>query len=222
MRCKNQKMSFVVGAVLSVTMAVPIAQAAPSPATENLASVCGVTASITPSTVVHAGVPAAVAGEVLTFTQTVALEEGTLFQNALTLAGGTIDIGTFFELNALPSALVPTPGSFAFSLGGVPIVPTVAAGPIASGWSLMTDTSVPGTTTWRVYAPGDVPAILAANTGVGVPSVVIPAGGQDLVMSYTASVPAAGYALGEVLDGAECFAKVSTGPTNRETDRTVA
>ena len=210
----------VIALLASAVIVGDAAVAAPSPATEQLDAVCSVEASVTPDTVVSTGVPSVVAGESISLSETVRFEEGTVFQNATRLADGSVGISSYVELVALPSPLVVDPASMRVTLGGNELATIAGTAPAAGDWVLETDSSVPGQTTWRAYPPGDVEAMLAENSGAGVASFVVPAGGQDLVMTYTATVPDGGYTIGEVLDGAGCFATMSTGPSNRETDRT--
>ena len=75
-----------------------------NPATEDLASVCEVTPSLTPTTVTHAGVQGVVSGEVLTFTQTVALNGQTKVALTTPLAIDYEQVIQRFEMTAATTA----------------------------------------------------------------------------------------------------------------------
>ncbi|HMT23118.1 MAG TPA: hypothetical protein PKD07_02200, partial [Microthrixaceae bacterium] len=190
-----------------------------NPATVGIAAVCSVAKATTPATLSHGGVPAVVPGERVTFRESVRLEAGVVFQNAVRLADGTVKASSFLEMTQFPSSVVSDAGSIKATLGGVDLAPVAGTGPLPGEWALETDSSTAGRTVWRLYLPGDVPALLDA-AGDGAPSVTIPTGGQELELSYDAVVPNAGYVSGELVDGAGCYAAFATGGSHRETDRT--
>ena len=217
-RFRSQVVVTVVVSLLAALTA-STAGADSNPATVGIAAVCSVAKATTPATLSHGGVPAVVPGERVTFRESVRLEAGVVFQNAVRLADGTVKASSFLEMTQFPSSVVSDAGSIKATLGGVDLAPVAGTGPLPGEWALETDSSTAGRTVWRLYLPGDVPALLDA-AGDGAPSVTIPTGGQELELSYDAVVPNAGYVSGELVDGAGCYAAFATGGSHRETDRT--
>ena len=212
--------SMTVAALLAV-MLVPASNNAfadDNAATENLEMACTLTPALTPDSVIEAGVQGVVAGETVVFTTTVSLDAGTVYQDILTRPDGSIYRASRIEITSLPSTLAVDPTSVTFSIDGTPTAVLLQATADPAQFVVDVDTSVPGATTWRLIFPGDEAQMLADQSGFGLPSYVVPADGHELALSYEATVDP-GAVRGVIQEGSECFASLSTGPSNRDTDR---
>ncbi len=212
--------TLMIGAVMAL---VPTARAYAddNPATQALASTCGVVPSSTPAGMDQSGVQGAVPGELVTVTHTVEFDEGTIFQDILVRPDGTTYWASYIETLSLDSDLVVDGSSAALEIDGLSQTLVAGTQPDATDFVLVTDGPTAGVTTWQVLFPGDVGGQTGAQTGSGEPSYTVPAGGQTFVFSFEVMMPTDA-AWGEVFDAAECFTSVSTGPSNRDTDRTRA
>ncbi len=219
---------FAVLILAAALVPLQTASADPNPATQDLTQACLARPDATPETVTQSGVQGAVAGEWVNFTQEVTFDEGDIFQDILQRPDGSTYFSSRMELTVLPSNLNVDMASvdFAIAPGGSPNPFTAAVSqpwvvgtqPDLTQWVIETDTS--GTNpTFRLLFPGDVAMMLADQNGNGELSYSVPAGGEVFVLSYRAQVPPTGETWGDVHDGGECFASVSTDPSNRDTDR---
>ena len=161
-------------------------------------------------------------GENLLFVNDVTFAAGDVYQDILQRPDGTLYYASHIDLAAFDSQLTKNLSNIVFTVNGVAIPFTTGSTPSPTGFVLATDTSVAGKTTLVMYFPGDAAAMIANPSGAGALSYTVPAGGQTFRLGFTASVPdVPALTAGKVLDGSECFASVSTGPSNRDTARTV-
>ncbi len=218
--------------ILFVTVLVPAgsATADTNPATEDLVQDCDVRPDSTPVGLDQSGVQAAVPGEWVNFIQVVEFDEGDVYQDILLRPDGSTFYASRLELTALPSGLDVDLASVEFRIApgtsidpyvdGV-VQPTVpGTEPDVSDWVIHADSTIPDTK-FSLYFPGDVTQMIAGQPGFGEFSYSVPAGGEKFVLSFRAQVPAS-TSWGTVHTGAECFAAVSTGESNRDTSRITA
>ncbi len=206
--------------VAAVTALVPNAPAFAddNAATEGLTTTCDVVPAGTPVGIDQSGVQGAVPGEVIAFRDTITFAEGEVYQDILTRPDGSTYWASYMELTSLPSDLVLDPDSVNLEIEGTDITLVAGTEPDPDDFVLEEDTTTPGQVTWRVLFPGDVAAMTAAQTGFGEVSYSVPAGGETFVLSFETLLPTDA-TWGEVFEGSECFNSISTGPSNRDTDR---
>jgi len=221
-------------AVLSTTMvATALVVAAGTVATANpasgpLSTECVVRADVTPDGTAQSGVQAVVPGEWATFALVAEYDPGDVYQDILRRPDGSIYYASYLELTDLADNLVLDPASVQVltAPGGDPDpvangtpLPGLLTGTTPDPANFVLATSAAGTsTTWTLLFPGDEPQMLADVDGDGDLSYTVPAAGEIFVMTFRAQMPV-GSAWGSVESGAECFASVSTGPSNIDTDR---
>jgi len=213
-------------ALLSTTVFIgaPGVTADDNPATDPLTQQCEAVPSSTD--LVQSGVSAATIGEVVTWTQEVELAEGDVYQDILSAPDGTLFYASYFEIEQIydtdPGSFLTLSGGPTFSIEGVPVATIPGTEPDPAGFVLESTTSATGAPVWRVYFPGDVAQMLADTPGEGSFSYAVPAGGETFALSFETVVdddPAV--VAGVTLDGASCYAQISSGPSNRNTDRDV-
>lgn len=217
-RVRRQVATSSVAAVIAALIPAGAAVADVNPATQNLTNNCVATPSQTTATL--ANVPSVGVGETARIGNTVHFDAGTIYQDVLARPDGSTYFASMIETTWLaPAGITFIPGSVELKIAGV-VQPTVpGTQPSPTDWVLET-ISVGTGTLYRVYFPGDAAAMLADPTGAGLPSVTVPAGGADYSLTfntYAADVPA--NQAGTVHDVAECYASISTGPSNRTSAR---
>ena len=185
-------------------------------ATQSLGHACTITPVVT-SGVAVSGADGVVAGEVVTVAHSVTFDEGDIFQDVLVRPDGSTYWASYIETILPATDLVLDPASIEFSIAGAPQPVVAGTQPDPANWVLETS-SVAGGTVWRILFPADTPALAAAEDGHGTASYTVPVGGETFTFSFDVSVPI-GLAIGEVEKVVECFASVSTGPSNRDTNR---
>jgi len=175
----------------------------------------------------QSGIPAATIGETVSWTQLVEIDGGDVYQDILSDPGGEVFYASYLEITQLYDT---DPGDFlslvappTFAIDGNPVATIPGTAPDPVDFVLDTLVSPSGASIWRVYFPGDVATMLADQPGEGQFSYTVPAGGQTFSLSFDTVVqddPAV--VAGVVLDGASCYAQISSGPSNRNTDRPIA
>ena len=209
---------FIVMAMLATTtLLAGDATADDNPATDGFSMTCDVQPSFTPDTVTEAGVPGVVAGESMTFSNRLVLDPGTIYQDILERPDGSIYYASYLELIDLPSNVLVDSLSAQFTIDGVAQALLNQSTPDPSSFVLETVPSG-GNTIYRILFPGDEAQMLADQSGEGLPSWSVGPAAQTFELSFEGTMPL-GSLRGTVEPGAECFASLSTGPSNRDTDR---
>ena len=211
-------MIFVAFALISTTtlLAAPV-DADDNPATDGFTMSCLVTPDLTPDTVTDAGVQGVVSGELMTFTNEVVIDPGTVYQDILARPDGSTYYASYLELVSLPSNLIFDPAGVQFTIDGAAVPVLNQSTPDPTNF-VISSTSAGGATTLQLFFPGDEAQMLADQTGTGLPSYTVAGAAETFRLEYRAQAPV-GSPPFVVEEGAECFTSLSTGPSNRDTDR---
>jgi len=229
---RRRTIATVLAAILSVSLAASLLFVAPvqseaddNPATEPLAQTCEADPAL--SELVQSGIAAATIGELVTWTQTVTLDQGNVYQDILVDPAGSIFYASYIEITQLydtdPGSFLTLVGSPVFSIDGAPVTTIPGTGPDPVDFVLESATSAAGAPVWRVYFPGDEAQMLADQSGEGALSYTVGPGGEAFSLAFETVVDDDPVVeAGVVLDGASCYAQISSGPSNRNTDRPIA
>lgn len=196
----------------AVLILAPRASADSNPATSPMTMTCSATPAVTGTTVTDSGVQGLVQGEVVEFATEVSFEPGDIFQEIITRPDGTTYYASYIEISKLTSNLevVDPVNPVTLTINGADTTLTPGTAPQLGGFVFHDDGG-----SYKVYFPGDPSA---EQDGSGVASYTVTDNPTVFRLGLKLRVPTT-EAIGNVLDGVECFATVSTGPSNRDTDR---
>lgn len=158
---------------------------------------------------------AAAAGERVRVSSQMSVPRGTVYQDILEAPGGQRYYASVVTLTVPPGdQLTVDPGSVDFRINGVSPPVTTGTEPMPGTWVINHTQTILTGHRWDVYFPGDVPAMLAEQSGTGLPSYV--ATSATMFELAVDGVVGADTPAMVPVDAARCDGSLSNGPANQK------